>query len=440
MMRSAWMACAPGVVLVLLVLSAGCDYVPNRDVVVVKLSPDGSTEWIKVLDAGFDDDARAIAELADGSLVVGGQSSRRTNADYYSRLVLLTPQGGMVWSRGFEDPFWGGITTLVPLPGEGIVAATLDGNVFMVDQNGTAVWAGTAVIGDVWSACPAPDGGVLISGRKQDTIPFGSGVDYGPDGNITVREARPEEHIPTPGCTVTMLTGGKEPIPIEECTGPVMSVFQASLVKLDRDGNPAWQRSYGAYGMQSAWSVLATANGTYLISAYGLADPYHAMSSENVLYAALLDGNGSVIWTTELERTDYYIPAVLSEIPGGYRMIIPERVEHNDGSIGLQAKVTDLDRDGTITGTLLLATGTATIPTRDGGYISIGFPLRGGESGYSEDIYGDATGNFLHARKFHGDGTLEWDRDIPGVTANYVRNIIETSDGGYAVLAVKENR
>jgi len=427
-------------ILVLLVLSAGCDYVPNRDVIVVKLAPDGSKEWTKTLDAGFDDDARAIAELADGSLIVGGQSSRRTNSDYYSRLIRLTQQGDVVWSHEFEDPFWGGITTLVPLPGEGILAAMLDGNVFMVDQNGTAVWAGMAGIGDVWSACSAPDGGFVISGRKQDTIPFGSGVDYGPDGNITVREARPEEHIPTPGCTVTMLTGGREPIPIEECTGPLMSVFQASLVKLDRDGNPAWQRSYGVYGMQSAWSVLATANGNYLISAYGLVDPYHALSSENILYVALLDGNGSVIWTTEVDRTDYYIPAALSETPGGYRLIIPEREENNDGSISLQAKVVDLDRDGTITGTLLLATGTATIPTRDGGYISIGFPLRGGESGYSEDIYGDASGNYLHARKFYGDGTLEWDRDIPGVKANYVRTIIATSDGGYAVLVVKENR
>ena len=316
MMRNAGIARVLGVVLILMVLSAGCDYVPNRDVVVVKLAPDGSTEWTRLLDAGFDDDARAITELADGSLVVGGQSSRRTNADYYSRLVRLTPQGEVAWSHEFEDPFWGGITTQVPLPGEGIVAATLDGNVFTVDRNGTRVWSVQPGIADVWSAELAEDGGILIAGQKQDTIPFGSGVDYDQYGNITVREARPEEHIPTPGCTVTMLTGGKEPIPIEECSGPIMSLFQASLVKLDRDGSPAWQRSYGAYGMQSAWSVLATANGTCLISAYGLVDPYHALTSENILYAALLDGNGSVIWTTELERTDYYIPAVLSETPG----------------------------------------------------------------------------------------------------------------------------
>ncbi len=439
MMRSAGIACVLGVVLILLVLSAGCDYVPNRDVVVVKLAPDGSTEWTKVVDAGFDDDARALAELADGSLVVGGQSSRRTNADYYSRLVRFTPQGEVVWSHEFEDPFWGGITTLVPLPGEGIVTATLDGNVFMVDMNGTGDWAGMTGMGGVWSADLAEDDGIVIAGQKQDTIPFGSGVDYDPAGNISVREARPDEHIPTPGCTVTMVPGQGGPVPVTMCTVPYMSLSQASLVKLDRDGTPSWQRSYGAYGMQSAWSVLATANGTYLISAYGLVDPYHALSSETILYAALLDGNGSVIWTTELERIDYYTPAVLSETRGGYRMIIPERVENPDGSVNLQAKVTDLGRDGTITGTLHLATGTATIPTGDGGYISVGFPLRGGESGYSEDIYGDASGNFLHARKFYGDGTLEWDRDIPGVTANYVRNIIETSDGGYAVLAVREN-
>ncbi|MBP1928890.1 hypothetical protein J2741_001437 [Methanolinea mesophila] len=430
-------AVALGAVLVLLVLSAGCgDYVPNRDVIVVKLAPDGSMEWMKVLDTGFDDDALSIAELGGGSLLVGGQSSRTKYYDYYARLVRLTPRGEVVWSREFDGPLSGGITTLVPGRDNGTVAATLYGQVLRVTGDGTTVWEVPTDIAMVWSAAPAEDGGVVIAGQKQDLIPLGSGVDYGPDGTITLREARPDEGIPTPGCTVTMVPGVGGEVPVTMCTGETISVFQASVVRLDREGNVSWERSFGAYGMESAWSIVATGNGTFLISAYGRADPYHSFTSENILYAALLDGNGSVIWAREIEQTDYFLPAALSRTPQGYRVIVPNMME-KDGSIDIRPEVVDLDGEGGIVRRLPLDASPETIETRDGGFVSVGFGVNGGDLGFSESVYGRSAG--FHLLRFSGNGTLERDQKIPGVTANYVRKVIQTSDGGYAVLLVKEN-
>jgi hypothetical protein len=431
MMRSAGTACALGVVLVLLVLSAGCDYVPNRDVVVVKLAPDGSTEWTKVLDAGFDDDARAIAELADGSLVVGGQSSRTKYYEYYSRLVRLSPGGAVEWDR--EIPGVSGeITAVIPAGEGGVAAVTMDGDLIRADRNGNVLWVTHVPIDSVWSLDAAPDEGFVVAGRKLDTIPFGSAVDFGPGGNITVREARPDENIPTPGCTVTMVPGPGGSVPVTMCTVPVMLVFQASLVKTDGNGTVAWQQSYGGYGMESAWAVLATREGNYLLAGYDQG-PLYSDSPDSVLDVALLDGNGSVIRLTGLERTEYFISPILREVPGGYRMIYGKLAD-TGGSNRIETEEADLDREGQVTNTRLLDTGIDVFPTSDGGFISVGFVAISGNL-----VYGDASGNLLHARKFSADGTLEWDRQIPGVKANYVRQVIETTDGGYAVLAVREN-
>ena len=39
--------------LVLCTLACGCgDYVPNHDVVLIKLTPDGTTAWTRTLDTG----------------------------------------------------------------------------------------------------------------------------------------------------------------------------------------------------------------------------------------------------------------------------------------------------------------------------------------------------------------------------------------------------
>ena len=60
-----WCAAILTMLVVVLTASTGCtglDYVPNHDIVVLKLTPDGSIEWTKVIDNGFDDEAEDVVE------------------------------------------------------------------------------------------------------------------------------------------------------------------------------------------------------------------------------------------------------------------------------------------------------------------------------------------------------------------------------------------
>jgi hypothetical protein len=54
-------------------------------------------------------------------------------------------------------------------------------------------------------------------------------------------------------------------------------------------------------------------------------------------------------------------------------------------------------------------------------------------------IFGRADRYPLHAIRLGPDGTLSWDREIQGVVVNYVEKVIQTQDGGYVILAMKEN-
>jgi hypothetical protein len=87
--------------IIVLLLSSGCigDYVANRDIVVVRISPGGETDWAETLDYGFDDYAGDIAITEDGGCIVAGKNASSRYGDYISRLVRFSPGGDILWDK-----------------------------------------------------------------------------------------------------------------------------------------------------------------------------------------------------------------------------------------------------------------------------------------------------------------------------------------------------
>ena len=72
-----WCTVVLAILVVVLGMSAGCigrDYVPNRDIVVLKLTPDCSLEWTRVIDDGFDDAALDLVEISGGGYAIAAQN------------------------------------------------------------------------------------------------------------------------------------------------------------------------------------------------------------------------------------------------------------------------------------------------------------------------------------------------------------------------------
>ncbi|MDD5048867.1 MAG: hypothetical protein PHH09_08030, partial [Methanoregulaceae archaeon] len=65
-------------------------------------------------------------------------------------------------------------------------------------------------------------------------------------------------------------------------------------------------------------------------------------------------------------------------------------------------------------------------------------PVKSGDQAYGRSVYGRG-GASVHAIRLDHEENQLWDREIPGIRANHVEEVVQIADGGYVILALKEN-
>jgi len=98
-----------------------------------------------------------------------------------------------------------------------------------------------------------------------------------------------------------------------------------------------------------------------------------------------------------------------------------------------------LDRDGRALERRFLNASIAATWAPDGGYFLVGIPLGGGEPGYGTMTRERTSASTFHALRFDSTGALVWDHALPTGLISQVKTVVSTSDGGYAVLALRTN-
>jgi hypothetical protein len=222
---------------------------------------------------------------------------------------------------------------------------------------------------------------------------------------------------------------------VTQCTSPVIVVSQATVTKLDSGGNVSWEGSYGSEGLDSAWSVTEIPDG-YIMAGYGT-DPADEESDARYLFAIELDPNGTPKQVTAIDRVEYFTAPVLQSDRDGYDILYSHSTLEG-GYVDIRPAVVHVDDTGSAGIPRIIRTGVVTTWTSDGGYISAGFPVKSGDQAYGRSVYARA-GASIRAIRLDRDGNLSWDREIPGVSANHVEKVVQIADGGYVILALKEN-
>jgi len=122
------------VVTVAVLLAAGCmgeDYVPDNDIIVIKLASDGSLAWSQIINNGGDDKASILIPTKDGGVIIP--------VNYFS-LFRLSTNGETLWERDFVDSGCM-VDTLIQLrDGNFVTGSSATGVICKIDTDGNLVW------------------------------------------------------------------------------------------------------------------------------------------------------------------------------------------------------------------------------------------------------------------------------------------------------------
>lgn len=258
---------------------------------------------------------------------------------------------------------------------------------------------------------------IFVRPHQEDTGSFGTGITTTPG--------------PTGAGSIS-----SEPIPISSYTST--SVTKAKVVKFRSDGEIAWQRTYDE-GITTAHSVLKDpGDGSLLIAGYS-PDPVPSANRTPELVILRTDRDGTAGPLIRLVLVDFSDPIQIRASPEGTEVLYSALSLRADGRYHYGAALQILDQAGHGIGRRSLSASRVISGTSDGGYISVGVSASEGDSGYESMLSaGPHTYTTFHALRFDSAGHQLWDRALSIGTIREVKWVIQTSDGGYVIIAMSE--
>ena len=356
----------------------------------------------------------SVTQLSNGTIVAGGNDANQLNhCGYYGGawLVAVTANGGdNVWQQLYS-------TCASAAQSTSYVAHTSDGGFILAggdfdnpacnggcgwfakfDSSGSITWQYdlkgeyTAGAGEIE---PTPDGGYIAVGNQSTTTYILQALimKISATGALRWSAAFPETDQSFPGA----FTGGNftfesvQPTPDGGyiVSGVADAHFRSgyadvlTVMKLDANANVRWSKAYyGANWLSgpagdAKYPIFQTSDGGYVLSGTVQQRSY---PFEELFFLLKLDARGRVLWQTGYGGTNGYYD-VSRESAGG-------------------------------------------VATADGGYVLAG----------QSNIFLQATNGWM--LKTDGSGNILWQKSYTGLTTNdgnVFEQIIQTSDGGYAL-------
>ncbi len=183
-----------------------------------------------------------------------------------------------------------------------------------------------------------------------------------------------------------------------------------------------FQRTIGGPGSEHSSSIIQTTDGGYAVSGY--TGSFGA--GGNDFYIMKLDNNGVLLWTRTAGGTgDDMALSIIQTTDGGYA-VSGETTSFGAGNF--DAYIMKLDNNGMLQWARTVGGtgdeyGESIIQTTDGGYAVVGYTNSFGAGDYDMDIL-----------KLDAAGSLEWCKTVGTAGYDYALSIVQTTDGGYALF------
>jgi hypothetical protein len=335
-----------------------------------------AAQWSRTYGGPYGDWANSVRQTADGGFVVAGKTSSFSAVSEDAWVLKLDANGNVVWQKTYGGAGSNSANSVQP---------TADGG-YIVAGQANPYWLGQ---GDLWILKLDANGNIAW----QKT--YGGGANGGSASSVQLTS---DGGYIVAGYTVSFGAGGQD----------------AWLLKLDADGNVIWQRTYGGSLSDGAMSAEPTADGGYIVAGWTAS---FGAGSEDV-WVLKLDRDGNIIWQKTYGDTGQDV--ALSVQPTGDGGYIVAGAAANHGGWVLK-----LDANGNVDWQKTYGGSTNSIqPTADGGYV-----VAGGIGGSALDI-GDAW-----ILKLDTGGNITWQRTYR-VSAGSAASVQSTADGGYVVAGI----
>lgn len=208
--------------------------------------------------------------------------------------------------------------------------------------------------------------------------------------------------------------------------GQTTSFGQGSIdvyvAKLDPIGNIEWTRTIGGSNEDGGYAIVQTVDNGYAIAGYTM-----SFGQGNYdMYVIKLDNNGNVQWSKTIGGTNIdYARAILQTPDKGF-LVVGYTNSYGQGNLDVYIvkldSIGNLQWDKTIGG-IYNDFSRDVIQTSDGGYAIVGYTYSFGQ-GWS-DVY---------VIKIDSIGNIQWTRTIGGADIDRGHAIVQTIDNGYAIV------
>ncbi|AXI24710.1 hypothetical protein CFE53_00390 [Methanofervidicoccus sp. A16] len=299
----------------------GVDIAPNGDIIVagrtksfgaggydiwiLRLDENGNVKWQKTYGGSYRDWADAVAIAPNGDIIVAGYtySFGAGGGDFW--ILRLDENGNVKWKRTYGGSNWDGADAVAIAPNGDIIVAGYtysfgagegDFWILRLDENGNVKWQRTYGGSDddiARAIAIASNEDIIVAGY---TNSFGTGgkdiwiLRLDKNGNVKWRKTyggnrgdeayaitiASNEDIIVAGYTNSFGTGGKD----------------IWILRLDKNGNVKWEKTYGGSDDDEAYAVAIAPNGDVVVA--GRTGSFGAGGSD--FWILRLDENGNVKW------------------------------------------------------------------------------------------------------------------------------------------------
>ncbi len=232
------------------------------DVYLIKIDKNGNKIWQKTFGGSKYDEAKAITPTKDGGFIVAGFTDSFGNGGEDVYLIKIDKDGNKIWQKTFGGSDYDEARAITPTKDGGFIVAGFTssfGNgysdiyLIKIDKNGNKIWQktfGGSYNNEAEAITPTKDGGFIVAGH---TDSFGNG------GN------------------------------------------DVYLIKIDKNGNKIWQKTFGGSDWDRAYAITPTKDGGFIVAGYTSSFG----NGGNDVYLIKIDKNGNKIWQKTFGGSKY---------------------------------------------------------------------------------------------------------------------------------------